>query len=90
MSDYKKYLDEQLKNPQFATEYKALEAEYQIRAQLIEARQNQNITQKELAEKIGTKQSNISRLESGSYNPSLGFLLKVAESLGKELHIEFR
>ena len=90
MSDFQKYLKEQLKNPKFAAEYKALEVEYQIRAQLIEARANQNVTQKELARKVGTKQSNISRLESGSYNPSIGFLSKVAESLGKELYIEFK
>ena len=42
-----------------------------------------------LADKIGIKQSNISRLESGNYNPSLAFLKKVAKGLGKELHISF-
>ncbi len=48
------------------------------------------MSQKELAAKIGVTQSNISRLESGSYNPSLAFLQKVAKGLEKELHIDLR
>ncbi|MDL2290492.1 helix-turn-helix transcriptional regulator [Desulfovibrio sp. OttesenSCG-928-F20] len=43
-----------------------------------------------MADRLGIKQSNISRLESGNYNPSLDFLKKIASGLGKELHIEFR
>ncbi len=84
------HLEEQLKNPEFAKEYKALESEYEIIKQVIIARNELNLTQKELAERTGIKQSNISRLESGNYNPSIGFLKKIAEGLGKELHIEFR
>ena len=79
-----------LKDPEFAKEYKALEPEYSIIKQLIQSRSELNLTQKELADKIGIKQSNISRLESGNYNPTLDFLKKVAIGLGKELHIEFR
>jgi transcriptional regulator with XRE-family HTH domain len=45
------------------------------------------LTQKDLAKLIGTKQSNISRFESGSYNPSLEFLNKIAQAMGKELQI---
>jgi transcriptional regulator, XRE family len=52
---------------------------------MIKIRIEQGLTQKELAEKIGTRQSNISRLESGEYNPSLEFLKKVAKGLNKEL-----
>ena len=77
-------------SPELLEEYKALEPEYEIIRQLIDARSQQHITQKELAERIGTKQSNISRLERGNYNPSLEFLKKVAFGIGKELHIEFR
>jgi transcriptional regulator with XRE-family HTH domain len=50
----------------------------------------QNLTQAELAQKAGTRQSNISRLEGGEYNPSLKFLKKIASSLGKKLHISFK
>ena len=83
-------LKERLKDPEFAREYKALEPEYEIIRQIILSRVEQNLTQKELADRIGVKQSNISRLESGTYNPSLIFLIKIASGLGKKLHIEFR
>jgi transcriptional regulator with XRE-family HTH domain len=87
---FRKDLLERLKDPEFAKEYRALEPEYEIIRQVIQSRSEQNITQKELARRIGIKQSNISRLESGNYNPSLQFLKKVAFGLGKEIHIEFR
>ena len=77
-------------DPGLYEEYKALQPEYEIIKQIIDARNELNRTQKELAEQIGIKQSNISRLESGNYNPSLDFLKKVARGLDKELHIEFR
>ena len=50
-------------------------------------RKEQNMTQAELARKVGTQKSNISRLESGNYNPSLDFLAKVSAALGKRLNI---
>jgi predicted transcriptional regulator len=87
---FREDLKEKLKNPEFAKEYKALELEFEVTRQIIKARLENNITQKELAGRIGINQSHISRLESGNYNPSLGFLKKVASGLGKEIHIEFR
>lgn len=86
--EYKKKAFEN--DPELYEECKALEPEYEIIKQIIKARGDLNLTQKELAERIGIKQSNISRLESGHYNPSLDFLKKIAKGLGKELHIEFR
>lgn len=62
----------------------------QVADQVVKARAELKLTQKELAERMGDKQSNISRLESGTYNPSLEYLNKVAEALGKKLHIEFK
>lgn len=50
-------------------------------------RKEQKITQNELAKKIGTKKSNISRFESGKYNPTLDFMAKMADGLGKEIKI---
>lgn len=50
-------------------------------------RKEQNMTQNELAERAGTKKSNISRFESGKYNPTLDFMAKLAEGLGKKIHI---
>jgi predicted transcriptional regulator len=87
---FKDHLKEQLKDPEFRSEYEALEPEYEIIRQIILARNELNMTQEELAERTGIKQSNISRLEKGTYNPSLSSLKKVAKGLNKELHIEFR
>lgn len=58
--------------------------------QLKEARIEQGMTQAYLAELVGTKKSNISRLESGRYNPSLDFLLKIANGLGKQLQLQVK
>ena len=80
---------ELLADPETYQEYKALEPEYDLIRQIIKARMEQGMTQSELARLIGTKQSNISRLEGGDYNPSLQFLKRVARGLGKELHISF-
>ena len=79
-----------LKDEEFATEYDKLKPRYDLLSQIIEARASQNITQEELAHRVGTQKSNISRLESGTYNPSLDFIAKVAKCLGKEVHIEIR
>ena len=62
----------------------------EIIRQLVRERKHQKLTQRELAEKTGLKQSNISRLETGKSNPSLDLLQRVAEGLGKELHVEIR
>ncbi len=58
-----------------------------VAQQLKNARIEKGITQDYLAELIGTKKSNISRFESGRYNPSIDFLLKITKGLGKELQI---
>ena len=63
---------------------------YEVVEQLKSARKAQNVTQEVLAERVGTKKSNISRFESGRYNPSLDFLIKVADSLGKQIQIRIR
>lgn len=59
-----------------------------IARQLKEVRKEQGMTQECLAKLVGTKKSNISRLESGRYNPSLDFLVKVAEGLGKQISVQ--
>ena len=77
-----------LKDEEFKAEYEKLKPRYEAIAQIIRARKEQNMTQAELAKRVGTQKSNISRLESGNYNPSLDFLVKVAESLGKTLSVQ--
>ena len=76
-----------MKDEQFKEEYEKLKPRYDVISQIIEERSKQSITQEELALRVGTQKSNISRLESGTYNPSLDFLIKVAHSLGKEMQI---
>ena len=82
--------NELLSNDEIRTEYEALKPQYELIAQIITVRTKQGITQKELARRAGTKQSNISRFEGGNYNPSLEFMQKLARGLGKELHITLR
>ncbi|WP_373265543.1 helix-turn-helix transcriptional regulator [Hungatella hathewayi] len=79
-----------LKDEEFRVEYEKLQPRYEAIKQIVAARKEQNITQAELAKRVGTQKSNISRLESGNYNPSLDFLSKVAESLGKSLKVEIK
>lgn len=67
-----------------------LAARLQAVEQLRNARKSLDITQEVLAERVGTKKSNISRFESGKYNPSLDFLVKVADSLGKQVQINIK
>ena len=74
-------------NPEVQNELKLNETEYRIIEEIILARKERNLTQKDLAEFIGTKQSNISRLESGNYNPTIDFLNKIAVAVGKELKV---
>lgn len=76
-----------LEEEEFRNEYERLKPRYDIISQFIEARAEKNITQEELAKMVGTQKSNISRLESGTYNPSLDFLIKVAKCLGKEIKV---
>ena len=71
-------------------EQSPLTPRYEVVEQLKSARKAQNVTQEVLAERVGTKKSNISRFESGRYNPSLDFLIKVADSLGKQIQIRIR
>jgi len=77
------------KDPGVLKELKNLEPEYKIISQLITLRKEKKLTQKELAELIGDKQSNISRLESGDYNPTIAKLKKIAECLNHKLDIRF-
>ena len=79
-----------MKNAEFTAEYERLQPRYDLIAQIIAARTGQNMTQSELARRMGTQTSNISRLESGTYNPSLDFLIRTANSRGTELQIALR
>ena len=87
--DFDVWLKEELKDPNFKAEFDRQQPEFAVINAIIEARRNKGITQKILAEKIGTKQSVISRLESGRANPSVAFLKKLAQALDSHLEIRF-
>ena len=89
MSKFNQYLTEQLKDSAFKAEYDALEAEFAIIQAMITARQKTGMTQKQLAERTGIHQSDISKLERGNGNPSLRTLIRLAEGLGMKLKVEF-
>jgi len=90
MKNFDKLKKQLLQDPEIKHEYDNLELEYAVIRQIINKRIEMGMTQKKLAEKVGTKQSAISRLESGRYNPSLTFLQKVAQALDSELHVHFQ
>ena len=83
-------LAEQMKDPEFKAEYEALEPEFAIIQAMIDAREKNGLTQKELSERTGITQCDISRLEHGSANPSLKTLQRLARGLNMKLTIEFR
>jgi predicted transcriptional regulator len=87
MRSWKQLKTELLQNKQVKKEYDKLTPRYEVISELLSARIKGGITQKELAQKIGTKQSAIARFEAGNINPSLGFLEKIAEVMGYKLTI---
>ncbi len=90
MTDFDAFLEEQLKDPEFRTEYETLEPEFAIVQAIIDARKQTGVTQQQLAEKTGISQSDISKFETGGGNPSLRTLQRLAAGMGMVLHIEFR
>lgn len=89
MSSYKEYKEMALQNAEVKEEYDALQPEYDIIQAMISARVNQNLTQKELSERTGITQADISRIENGTRNPSLSMVKRLAEGLGMQLKLEF-
>lgn len=89
MSDLQKYLCEQLKNPELKKEWDNLEPEFNTIQALIDARKRCHMTQKELAEKTGIDQSDISKIENGNGNPALSTLKRLAEGMDMILRLEF-
>ena len=89
MSEFQELLQEQLKDPDFKKEWDDIQPEMDVIRAMIDARIEQNLTQKELAARTGIDQADISKLENGTRNPSLKLLKKLASGLGMQLKIEF-
>jgi len=89
MSDLQKHLQELLKDDEFRKEYEESRTEFEITKALIVARSSKGMTQKELSERTGIRQSNISRIENGIESPTIDTLQKLAKGLGMNLVISF-
>ena len=76
-------------DPAFSTSWDALEPEEQIVRAIIEGREENHLTQNQLAHATGIHQTNISKLESGTANPSLRTLKRLAAGMGRKLKLEF-
>lgn len=87
MKIYSQFKKDILRNKKIRLAYDALGPEFEVVAALIKRRLERGLTQRELAKRVGTKQSAIARLESGTYNPSLDFLKKVTHALDARIRI---
>ncbi|MEW6227592.1 MAG: helix-turn-helix transcriptional regulator [Bacillota bacterium] len=90
MKNYRELLKKEMKNPEFRKAWDELELEYKVADLLIKLRSHAGLTQKELAARVGTTQSAIARMESGTVLPNLESLYKIARSCGKTLELVIR
>lgn len=89
MTNFKEFKKRMLSDPEVREEYDALEAEFDIIQAMIDARKEQHITQKELSERTGITQADISRIEKGIRNPSLEMVKRLCRGLGMRLKVEY-
>lgn len=87
MDDFTNYLNEQLKNKEFKEEWDKLELRYQFVRKLISLREESKISQAELAKKVGTTQSVISRIENGNVNIGIDMIQRIASAFGRTAEV---
>lgn len=85
----KEYKEKRMKDPVFAKSYEEIQPEMNVIRAIIDARISQNLTQKELAEKTGIAQTEISKLENGTRNPSIKLLQRLADGMDMVLNVSF-
>ena len=90
MMDWETHKKILLKDPEFRKVYEETRLEHEIARALIRARIEKRLTQAQLAKKLKTKQSVISRVESGQTSPSLSFLKRLASVLDTSLSVQFK
>ena len=90
MENYKELKRKILKDEKVKKAYNELGPQFEIIRMVMERRIKKGITQKKLAQMIGTKQSAISRFESGEYNPTILFLDKLVDALGAKIKISVK
>ena len=90
MMDFETHKKLLMKDPKYRKAYEESQLEYEIARAVIRARIERGLTQKQLAEKLNTKQSVISRVESANTTPSLSFLKRLAQALNTSLQVQFK
>ena len=89
MTDYNDIRKEWMQDPEFVKEYEALEQEFSLASAMIAARAHADMTQQDVAGKMGTSQSYIARLEGGAVSPTMKALRRYAEATGSRVKITF-
>ena len=79
-----------MKEPGFRAGYDALAEEFSLASTLIQARARARLSQAQLAQRMGTSQSTIARLESGTARPSLSTLRRFADATGMQVHVSLK
>ena len=87
--DFQEYLAERLKNPKFRKHYEEYGKQLEIAYQILKLRKQKRMSQAELAKKVGTKQSDIARMEAGQQNFTTDTLQRIAQAFKRDLKIEF-
>lgn len=86
-ASFRAFLTKQMQDPEFRREYEALEPEYEIITQIIELRLKRKMSQAQLAEKIGTQQPSIARMESRGRVKDLDYLQRIASALDARIQV---
>ena len=89
MTNFNDFLNEQMKDPEFKKEWNNLDPEFSVIEAMLKARREAGLTQKQLSERTGIAQTDISKLERGNANPSLRTLQRLAAGMGMKVKIEF-
>ncbi|PIS09507.1 transcriptional regulator [Candidatus Beckwithbacteria bacterium CG10_big_fil_rev_8_21_14_0_10_34_10] len=88
--DWQTHKKQLLKNPKFKKALEETRLEYEIARAIILARTKNKLTQKQLAKKLKTQQSVISRIENAQTTASLSFLQRLANTLGGKVEVSFK
>ncbi len=88
MSELERFKQRAFSNPEVRRDYDALENEFDMINKLLNMRRAAGLTQEELARRMETKKSNISRLERGNTNPSWRTLKRYARACGFEITMD--
>ena len=89
MCELKDFLEDKLQYREFMKEWENIQPEMDVIRAIVDARISQNLTQKELADRTGINQADISKLENGTRNPSLNLLKRLADGMEMTLKLEF-